>query len=218
MKNAEKTEYLTIGRHSTMLATVLIVLIWATVTPGQRGMGDSRGVAQQRLKPSLVRISGRLEQIKTHPCDNTTGQAELGTHLILKDKSGQELNIHLGPAPAMSKIVNQLAVGKSLDLLGFRTDKMPSNHYAATTLILANRVIQLRDSDLRPYWSRSRLGDQALAPSTTTTPGQRTARRRGRLYHRPGSWQYRCSRGLPRSRPRWRCRGRSFCHRWRSDN
>ena len=218
MKNAEKTEYLTIGRHSTMLATALIVLIWATVTPGQQGMGDSKGVAQQRLKPSLVRISGRLEQIKTHPCDNTTGQAELGTHLILKDKSGQELNIHLGPAPAMSKIVDQLAVGKSLDLLGFRTDKMPSNHYAATTLILANRVIQLRDSDLRPCWSRSRLGDQTLAPSTTTTPGQRTARRRGRPYHCPGSWQYRYSRGLHRSRPMWRCRGRSFCHRWRSDN
>ena len=213
MENAERTESLAIGRPGTMLVTALIVLISAAVTPGQRGMGDSRGVAQQRLKPSLVRISGRLEQIKTHPCDSTTGQAELGTHLILKDKSGQELNIHLGPAPAMSKIVNQLVVGKSLDLLGFRTDKMPANHYAAAKLILANRIIQLRDSDLRPWWSRSRLGDQALAPSTTTTPGQRTARRRGRLHHCPGSWQYRCSHGLYRSRPMWRCRGRNFCRK-----
>ena len=169
MKNAEKTERLAIGRDSIVLATALIVLIWATVAPAQRGMGDSRGIAQQSLKPSLVRISGRLEEIKTHPCESTTGQAELGTHLILKDKSGQELNIHLGPAPAVSEVVKQLTVGKSLDLLGFRTDKMPPNHYAATTLILADRVIQLRDSDLRPYWSRSRLGDQALSPSTTYT-------------------------------------------------
>jgi len=218
MKNLQKTGFRAIGRSSIVLAATLIVLTWATVAPAQRGMGDSRGIAQQTLKPSLVRISGWLEEIKTHPCDNTTGQAELGTHLILKDKSGQELNIHLGPAPAMSEVVKQLTVGKNLDLLGFRTDKMPSNHYAATTLILANRTIQLRDSNLRPYWSRSRLGDQALAPSTTTTPGQRTGRRRGRLHHCPRSWQFRGSRALPRSRPRWRCRGRIFCHKWQFDN
>jgi len=210
MKNDEKTECLTIGRCSIMLATALIALIWATVALGQRGMGDSRGVAQQRLKPSLVRISGRLEEIKTHPCESTTGEAELGTHLILKDKYGKELNIHLGPAPELSEVVKQLTVGKSLDLLGFRTDKMPSNHYAATTLILANRTIQLRDSNLRPYWSRSRLGDPARAPSTTTTAGQRTTRRMGCLHRCPRSWQFRGSRGSPRSRPRWRCRGRSF--------
>ena len=210
MKNPEKTECLTIGRGSIMLATALIALIWATVAPGQRGMGDSRGVAQQRLKPSLVRISGRLEEIKTHPCESTTGEAELGTHLILKDKYGKELNIHLGPAPELSEVVKQLTVGKSLDLLGFRTDKMPSNHYAATTLILANRTIQLRDSNLRPYWSRSRPGDQALTPSTTTTAGQQTARRMGYLYHCPRSWRYRGSRGSIKSRPRWRCRGRNF--------
>jgi len=218
MKNLQKTGFRAIGRGSIVLVTASIVLIWSTVTTGQRGMGDSKGVAQQRLKPSLVRISGKLEEIKTHPCESTTGEAELGTHLILKDKHGQELNIHLGPAPVLSEVVKQLTVGKSLDLIGFRTDKMPSNHYAATTLILANRLIQLRGSDLRPYWSRGRLGDPARAPSTTTTAGQRTTRRMGCLYHRPGSWQYRCSRGLPRSRPRCRCRGRSFCHKWRFDN
>jgi hypothetical protein len=210
MKNQEKTECLTIGRGSIVLVTVLIVLTWATVTPGQRGMGDSKGVAQQRLKPSIVRISGRLEENKTHPCESTTGEAELGTHLILKDKHGKELNIHLGPAPVLSEVVKQLTVGKNLDLLGFRTDKMPSNNYAATTLILANRVIQLRDSDLRPYWSRSRPGGQARSPSTTTTAGQRAAMRRDRLYYCPRLRQFRCSHGSPRSHPRRRCRGRNF--------
>ena len=208
MKNPEKTECLTIGRGSIMLATALIALIWATVAPGQRGMGDSKGVAQQGLKPRLVRISGKLQEIKTHPCESTTGEAELGTHLILKDKSGHELNIHLGPAPVLSEVVKQLTVGESLDLMGFRTDKMLSNHYVATTLILANRFIQLRDSDLLPYWSRGRLGDQARSPSMTTTADQRTPRRRGRLYHCPKLWQFRGSRGSPRSCPRQRCRGR----------
>ena len=52
----------------------------------------------------MVRISGKLQEIKTHPCEKATGQAELGTHLILKDKNGREFNIHLGPAPATGTI------------------------------------------------------------------------------------------------------------------
>lgn len=211
MKNLDKTRLHAIGRGGiNVLVTALVVLIWVAAAPGQRGMGDGKGVAQQRLKPRLVLISGKLQEIKTHPCEKTTGKAELGTHLILKDKHGQELNIHLGPAPELSETVKRLTVGRKLDLLGFRTDKMPPNQYVAQTLILGSHIIQLRDSDLRPYWAGSRLGQETLSLSTKTTVDRRTVRRRRCLYYGPNLWQYRCFQDAPRPRLRWRCRGRIY--------
>ena len=211
MKNLDKTRLCAFGRGGiNVLVTALVVLIWAAAAPGQRGMGDSKGVAQQRLKPRLVLISGKLQEIKTHPCEKTTGKAELGTHLILRDKHGQELNIHLGPAPELSETVKRLTVGRKLDLLGFRTDKMPPNQYVAQTLIIGSNIVQLRDSDLRPYWAGSRLGRETLSPSTTTTADQRTVRRRRCLYYGPNLWQYRRFQDAPRPRLRWRCRGRIY--------
>lgn len=215
MKNLEKTGLCAIGRHGIIVfVSTLIVLIWAATAPGQLGIGDSKGVVQQRLKPPLVRISGKLQQIRTHPCENTTGKAELGTHLILKDKHGQELNIHLGPAPAVSEAVKRLKVGAKLDLVGFRTEKMPPNHYVAKTLILANHVIQLRGSDLRPYWSNNKLGGEIPSSSTATTGKRKTSETTGSLCYYPRFWQRRCFQdGL---RPGWkrRCRGRACGRRW----
>ena len=211
MKNLDKTKLRAIGRGGiNVLVTALVVLIWAAAAPGQRGMGDSKGVAQQRLKPHLVLISGKLQEIKTHPCENTTGKADLGTHLILKDKQGQEFNVHLGPAPALSETVKRLIVGRKLDLLGFRTDKMPPNQYVAQTLILDSRIIQLRDSNLRPYWAGSRFDQERLSPSAKTTVDQRTVMRKNRFYCHPKLWRRRCFQNG--QRPRWtrRCRGRFF--------
>jgi hypothetical protein len=88
---------------------------------------------QQRLKPCLIRLSGKLHQISTHPCEKTTGKADLGTHLIPEDKNGRELNIHLGPASDVSEIVKRLTVGNEFELIGFRTEKMPPNHYVTKT-------------------------------------------------------------------------------------
>ena len=114
MKNLEKTGLCAIGQHNIVIfVSVLIVLIWTVTAPGQLGMGDNKGIAQQKLKPRLVRILGKLQEIKTHPCESTTGKAELGTHLILKDKHGRELNIHLGPAPAVSETVKLLTVARN---------------------------------------------------------------------------------------------------------
>ncbi len=161
------------------------------------------------LKPRLVRISGKLQEIKTHPCENTTGKAEIGTHLILKDKHGQELNIHLGPASAVSEAVKRLTVGTKLDLLGFRTDKMPPKQYVAKTLILTNHVIHLRSSNLRPYWANNRLGERASSSSTATTGKRKTSETKGSLCYYPRFWQRRCFQD--EQRPRWRrhCRGRA---------
>jgi len=216
MKNLEKTGLCAIGRHGIVVfVSTLIVLIWAATAPGQRGMGDSMGVAQQRLKPRLVRMSGKLQEIRTHPCENTTGKAEIGTHLILKDKHGRELNIHLGPAPAVSETVKPLTVGTKLDLVGFRTDKMPPNQYVAKTLILDNHVIQLRGPDLRPYWSNNNLDGEILSSSTATTGKRQTFEATGSFLYHPKYWQRRCFQNGLRLGWKRRCRGRACGRKWK---
>ncbi|MBN2317210.1 MAG: hypothetical protein JXM79_25010 [Sedimentisphaerales bacterium] len=62
------------------------MLIWTAAAHGQLGMGDRKESMQQRRQPRLVRLSGTLQQFRTHPCESTTGKAELGTYLILEDK------------------------------------------------------------------------------------------------------------------------------------
>jgi len=220
MKNLGKTRLSAVGRHGIIVfVSILLVLLQVSAATGQRGMGDWEGVAQQMLKPSLVHISGKLQEIKTHPCENTTGKADQGTHLILKDKQGRELNVHLGPAPVLSETIKQLKAGRKIDLLGFRTDKMPLNQYVAQILILGNHIIQLRDSSLRPYWAGSGFVQETLAPSAKTIVDQRTAMRRNcSFYSWPKSWRHCCFQNG--RRPHWRrhCRGRIFCREWQTDN
>ena len=142
-----------------------IVLIVFTLTIGfiptmvysQKGMGDYEGVGRQQIKPPVVSLTGIVEKIETHPCEQTTGRAELGTHLIIEDTRNQKLNIHLGPTEDVADIVRRLSVGRKINIFGFRTEKMPANQYVAKTLVLGDQFIGLRDSMLRPYWSRNSL-------------------------------------------------------------
>ena len=128
-----------------------------TITYAQKGMGDYEGVGRQRIKPPIVSITGIVEKIETHPCKNTTGRAELGTHLIIEDNRHQKLNIHLGPTEDVADIVRRISAGRKIEVLGFRTEKMPANQYVAKALILDDQVIRLRDFMLRPFWSRNSL-------------------------------------------------------------
>jgi len=196
VKNLKETRLWVIRQDSiVVLVSTLIVLTCVAPAPGQLGMGDNKGIAQQKLKP--------------------TGKAELGTHLILKDKHGRELNIHLGPAPAVSETVKLLTVGTKLDLVGFRTDKMPPNQYVAKTLILANYIIHLRDPDLRPYWANNRLGEGILSSSAATTGKRKTSETKSSLYYYPRFWQRRCFQDG--QRPCWRRRyhGRACGRKWK---
>ncbi len=138
-----------------LASAVLVAMLFSTTGYAQKGMGDHEGMARKAVKPPIVRISGILQEIRTHPCERTTGRALIGTHLILKDSQNREFNIHLGPTVEVADIVKRLSVGKEIEILVFRTEKMPADHRVATTLILGGRTIQLRDSMLRPSWSRS---------------------------------------------------------------
>lgn len=217
MKNLKETRLWVIRQHSiVVLVSTLIVLTCVAPAPGQLGMGDNKGIAQQKLKPRLVRISGKLQEIKTHPCENTTGKAELGTHLILKDKHGRELNIHLGPTS--SDTIKWLTNGTMVDLFGFLTKKMSPNHYVAKTLILPNHVIPLRDSDLRPYWSNNRLVRDVPSRFAATTGRRRTSDITDSFRYYPKYWQRCCFQDKQRPRWRWRCCGRVCARKLEWDN
>ena len=71
--------------------------------------------------PGLVAtLSGRLVEIKTGPCEQTTGPALVGTHLLVKNKKGETLNVHLGPEAAVGG-PNYIVAGRYEDRLA-RTD------------------------------------------------------------------------------------------------
>lgn len=197
-----------IGRKRTLnyviMAAVSVALLVCDNVMGQRGMGDSYGIARAKVKPPVVRLSGKLCEIRNHPCEKTTGWSDMGTHLILENKQGKQLNIHLGPTRSVAMFVELLTINKQLDLLAFRTDKMPEDQYVATTLIVGDRSLVLRDSSLRPYWAGRRGGVSTLAPSQGGRAG-RFSFRNGSEY--PGLMARGYGRGFRRSSARREFRG-----------
>jgi hypothetical protein len=160
----------------------------------QKGMGERSGVARQAVKPEIVRLSGKLVEVKTGPCEKTTGRAPVGTHILLENKKGETLNIHLGPEAAMADTVAKLSVGKKVTVKAFRTDKMPEGHYTAQSLTFGKTTVELRDARLRPVWAGPQGGKvQAAQPASpraeasddtdeqppTTRPGPGRGRRGG---------------------------------------
>jgi hypothetical protein len=123
-------------------------------------MGDQIGVVRQGLKPPLTTLSGKVLSLETHPCEKTTGPAPAGTHLIIEGTDGKKYNLHLGPADAVASIAESLRPGRQIEAAVFRTSKMPEDQYVVSALRLDNnRILRLRDADLRPFWSRrSQLG------------------------------------------------------------
>ena len=214
MRTNRTTQVSLLARHGTFVTLVLPgAMLWPTAAFPQKGMGDSAGLARQLAKPDLIRLSGVLEKTDTHPCELSTGRAVLGTHLIVKNDQGQQLNIHLGPAAAVEDISDQLRVGMKIEIIGFRTKKMPTDQYVAKSLIMGEKVIQLRDAGLRPYWAGTRLRGQGPARTDDWAMGPR-----GRGWMRPysdrwpgrgwrpyrGNGYGRCGRG----------RFRGCCPRW----
>jgi hypothetical protein len=125
---------------------------------GQRGIGDQAGIVQQVDKPRLVSISGEVKAIETGPCEQGTGRAAVGTHVLLKTAKGKELNVHLGPEPAVKHIADKLKVGETVRGKAFRTEQMAKRHYVAQSLVLGDESIELRDENLRPLWAGNPVG------------------------------------------------------------
>jgi hypothetical protein len=147
-------------KNLAALGSVTIVLLGLAVpmAHAQRGVGDPSGVASQPVKPEVVSLSGTLVEIKTAPCESTTGRSPVGTHLILETAQKEQLNIHLGPADAVADTVAKLSAGQAIAVKVFRTEKMKANHYVAQSLTFGETTVTLRDAGLRPVWAGGNSG------------------------------------------------------------
>jgi hypothetical protein len=136
--------------------TAIALLVCGVGLPraySQKGAGDPTGIARQADKPEVISLSGKVTAIESGPCERTTGRAGIGTHVLLETTQGDSLNIHLGPKAAVEKIAKQLAVGQSVEVKAFRTDKLPEDNYVAKSIKLDGKTLKLRDDSLRPVWA-----------------------------------------------------------------
>jgi hypothetical protein len=142
-------------RRGLITISVALAIMVSAPVSAQRGMGESAGVAQQAVKPPVTTVSGKILDIRTGPCEKTAGKSPRGTHLIVQS-DGTTLNIHLGPAKAVDHVVAQLTPGQSVTFEVFRTETMPADAYIAKSLTVEEKVIYLRDDNLRPSWAYGR--------------------------------------------------------------
>jgi hypothetical protein len=149
-----------------------IVLFCAHPANAQKGIGNVYGIGQQQVLPDVETITGELVEIKTGPCENTTGYAVIGTHLFLKNNVNETVyNIHLGAAYAVDSFIARLSIGQNIEVHAFRTEQMDENHYVAKDVSANGHTIQLRDENLRPFWAGERASQRGRQFDT---------RRRGR--------------------------------------
>jgi hypothetical protein len=200
-------------RVNTLCLVVAVLLGLAPATLAQRGMGDATGVVRQGLKPEIVTLQGKVVRIITGPCKQTTGQADIGTHFILKLKQGPETNIHLGPAHLVQGVTDGLASGGTVSVTAFRTEKMPKANYNAVTVTVGNKTLRLRNPNLRPVWAGQALvnshGETVNNEDMANVPAQ------GQPYQSAFSGP-RSGRGNARMKMAWgQGRGRDFRCGWR---
>ena len=171
-------------RHSRTVAIAAITLLAVAVpmAHAQKGVGDPTGVARQSVKPEIISLSGKIIEVKTGPCESTTGPSVSGTHLLLETVQKERLNVHLGPAEAVADTVASLSVGQKIAVKAFRTEKMKEKHYVAQTLTFETTV-ELRDAGLRPVWAGGNVGPRRTAASQAGL-----GRGRGPGWGRGGPW------------------------------
>jgi len=108
-------------------------------------------------EPAIETISGTIKEIKTGPCERTTGRSLLGVHLIVEAANGKTINVHLGPAAALENVLDQLSGGQTITFEAFRTDVMPEDAYVAKSLTVSDTTFDRSPRRTR-HGSRSRPG------------------------------------------------------------
>lgn len=148
----------------TAVASGLCVALITTAGYGQRGMGENVGVARQATRPEIVSVSGTVRELTIEPCQQTTGRALAGVHVLIED--GERMwNVHLGPWAAVHFMAEQLDPGTPISVDGFRTKLMQPEHLVAQRVTINGaEPIELRDADLRPFWAGGGVGWYADAP------------------------------------------------------
>jgi hypothetical protein len=188
-----------------LLVTVLAYSVVAQAAYAQRGVGQRSGVASRSTLPEVVRIAGKLLEVKTEPCQATTGRSSVGTHILLETTEGQALNVHLGPAAEVADIAGQLVVGRKVTAECFRTEEMKENHYVAKSLKMNGKSIRLRDDNLRPFWAGGSYGPPVRSGLQAGSDETRAAG-----YGRGSGWGRSRGAGYGRGFGRGRGPGRGF--------
>lgn len=150
-------------KREIAISGLVLCLLLAGSAAAQRGTGERQGVARQAVKPAVQAIAGTLQEVKTGPCEQTTGKSPIGTHLILEGTDAT-YNLHLGPEAEVGDVIKLARVGKPVEATAFRTGRLADDHFVAVTVKLGGEEIRLRDESLRPRWAGGgrRGGGQAL--------------------------------------------------------
>ena len=142
-----------------------LVFAWGWTTSAayaQKGVGDPTGVARQAIRPEIVTLTGKLMEIKTGACESGTGRSPVGTHVLLRTPSGDQLNVHLGPAAVVAETVAKFSARQKLTIRAFRTEKLEENHYVATSVTFGKTTVRLRDDTLQPVWAGGNSGSRGF--------------------------------------------------------
>ncbi len=139
---------------SMMIGTMTLLVIGTAY--GQRGRGETEGLARQGAQPEIVELKGTLSKIETGPCGRTTGRAYIGTHLFIEQEDGTLINLHVGSAEAVKPFVDTLEIGQPIEAAAFRTELLEENHYVAQTIHFGDETLNVRREDLSPFWAQQR--------------------------------------------------------------
>lgn len=137
------------------LALFISILAVCTMGYAQKGMGESKGVAEKGDIPELITFKGKVYDIKSGPCTYTVGKAVSGTHLKIRNDYKVFIDVHLGPTSKVSEFVAN-SKGKKIKVVVFRTDKLPDDHYIAKEIEFDGNKLVLRDGYLKPFWANKR--------------------------------------------------------------
>lgn len=136
----------------TLFISILMVFSFGY---GQKGTGESKGVAKQADIPELITFEGTVYDIKSGPCTYTVGKAVSGTHLKIRTDYKVFIDVHLGPTSKVNKFVAN-SKGKNIKVIVFRTERLPKDHYIAKEIELDGNKLVLRDGYLKPFWANKR--------------------------------------------------------------
>jgi ubiquinone/menaquinone biosynthesis C-methylase UbiE len=153
-KHNQNTEnVIKIALRGQILTLLVLILCAGANCFAQKGPGQKMGLARRGYQSQIVSIAGQIQEIKSGPCEMTTGKAVHGTHLIMQTSGKKTVNLHLGPEPAVRPLIKELSVGKAIQAKAFRTPRLIENHYIVQFIEIEGEIITLRAENLRPVWA-----------------------------------------------------------------
>lgn len=141
------------ANHLLRTLAVLGIAMFPLAVAAQRGVGDPVGIGRQAEKPTVVSLTGTLNEIHVAPCEHTTGRSTLGTHLMVETADNRILNVHLGPSQRVEDIVRQLSLDQLVTIEVFETPQLKADERIAQKVTQAGKTFVLRDDNLRPVWA-----------------------------------------------------------------